>query len=109
MGSVPLGLALGAAAIIGFFGLGPIAACTDKGRAVGSDHGAQDRRDENRRAQLQLPTGRSRTGGGSRRRPPAGHRRGRTGRLRPCERADARRDRKSSGAIRHVDFGLRDP
>ena len=26
-----------------------------------------------------------------------------------CERADARRGRKSSGAIPHVDFGLRDP
>jgi hypothetical protein len=36
-------------------------------------------------------------------------RRGRAGRQRPCERADARRDRKSSTAILHVDFVLRDP
>jgi hypothetical protein len=36
-------------------------------------------------------------------------RRGHAGRQRPCERADARRDRKSSAAILHVVFGLRDP
>jgi hypothetical protein len=36
-------------------------------------------------------------------------RRGRAGRQRPCERADARRDRKSSAAILHIDFALRDP
>jgi hypothetical protein len=41
-------------------------------------------------------------------RPPR-QRRGRADRPRPCERADARRDRKSSGAILHVDFALRDP
>jgi len=63
---------LGAAAIIGWLALGPFAACTDTGCAVGTDHGAQDRRDENRRAQLHHPTGRSRTGGGIRCRPPAG-------------------------------------
>jgi hypothetical protein len=44
--------ALGAAAIIGWFGPGSFAACTDMGHSVGTDHGKQDRRDENLRAQL---------------------------------------------------------
>ena len=43
---------LAAAAIIGWLGLGPFAACTGRGHTVGTDHGTQDRRDENLRAQL---------------------------------------------------------
>jgi hypothetical protein len=55
---------LAAAAIIGHLGLGPFAAWTGRGLSIGTDHGSQDRRDENRRAQLHFRTGRSRTGGG---------------------------------------------
>src|ERR1700680_1651963 len=36
---------LAAAAIIGWLGLGLFTACTDGGRAFGTDHGAHDRRD----------------------------------------------------------------
>jgi hypothetical protein len=109
MGTVSRAPALGAAAIIGYLGHGPVAASTGRGHALGTDHGKPDRRDENRRAQLHLLTGRSRTGGGIRCRPSADQRRGRAGRLRPCEQADARRDRKASAAIPHVVFALRDP
>jgi hypothetical protein len=38
-------------------------ACTDWGYSMGTDHGAQDRRDENLRAQLNTSTGRPPTGG----------------------------------------------
>jgi hypothetical protein len=52
MGSVPRTHTLAAAAIIGWLGHGPLAACTDRGHSVGTDHGAQDRRDENLRTKF---------------------------------------------------------
>jgi hypothetical protein len=52
MSGVPLAHALAAAAIIGWLGPGPFAACTGTGHSIGTDHGEQDRRDDNLRAQL---------------------------------------------------------
>ena len=108
MGSVPPAQALGAAAIISWFGLGPFAACTGRGHFIGTDHGEQDRRDENLRAQsahLDRPPF-ARVAAADAVRPLMQRR---AGRQRPCERVDARRDRKSSAAIPHVVFALRDP
>jgi hypothetical protein len=109
MATVPVHM-LAAAAIIGWLGPGSFAACTGRGHSIGTDHAEQDRRDENLRAQL-VYSDRPPSHGwlaADAVRPPI-ERRGRAGRQRPCERADARRDRKSSAAILHVVFGLRDP
>jgi hypothetical protein len=55
LSTVALAQPLGAAAIIGCLGLGPFAACTVRGHSIGTDHGQQDRRDEDLRAQLPHP------------------------------------------------------
>src|SRR5580704_1105186 len=63
--------AVAPAAIIGGLQLGPFTACTNRGYAMGTDHGEQDRRDENRPRTVGMPTGRPPTGGRSRCRPTA--------------------------------------